>query len=181
MPGELCLRNRQHTQSLNLPLLRKITTYLLANHFRPAHHEFCVHLVEADEMADLNQRFLQHAGSTDVITFDYAASPGMSRGQTGLRDLGAPLESLHGEVFISVPDAVTQARQFRTTWQLELTRYLIHGLLHLQGYDDLRPNLRRVMKREEQRLLKLASREFELVQLQKPKTRRLVTKKRLTT
>ncbi|MDB6031182.1 MAG: putative metal-dependent hydrolase [Verrucomicrobiales bacterium] len=181
MPGELCLRNRQHTQSLNLPLLRKITTYLLANHFRPAHHEFCVHLVEADEMADVNQRFLQHAGSTDVITFDYAEPSGTPFKKAGHRDLSVPLPSLHGEVFISVSDAVTQARQFRTTWQLELTRYLIHGLLHLQGYDDLKPNLRQVMKREEQRLLKLTSREFELTQLQKPKTRRRLTGKRQTT
>jgi probable rRNA maturation factor len=181
MPDELCLKNRQHTRPLNLPLLRGITRYLLKDHFRPGHYEFCLHLVEADEMADINQRFLQHAGSTDVITFDYAAPPGMSGGETGPKDLGAPLESLHGEVFISVPDAVTQARQFRTSWQVELTRYLIHGLLHLQGYDDLKPNLRRVMKREEQRLLKLASREFELDQLQKPQARRRSTKKRLTT
>jgi probable rRNA maturation factor len=181
MPGELCLRNRQHTRPLNLPLLRGITRYLLKDHFRPAHYEFCLHLIEADEMAEVNRRFLQHTGSTDVITFDYAEPPSEQGSKAGPRNLGAPLEFLHGEVFISVPDAVTQARQFRTTWQLELTRYLIHGLLHLQGYDDLKPVLRREMKREEQRLLKITAREFKLSQLQKPKTRRRPTKKRLTT
>jgi probable rRNA maturation factor len=43
--------------------------------------------------------------------------------------------SLHGELFICLDDAVKQAREFRTTWQSELTRYVIHGLLHLCGHD----------------------------------------------
>ena len=69
---------------------------------------------------------------------------------------------MHGEIFISVPDAVQQAREFRTTWTEELVRYLIHGLLHLRGYDDLQPALRRVMKREEQRVLRLVAAQFDL-------------------
>ena len=47
-----------------------------------------------------------------------------------------------------------QAREFGTTWQSEVVRYVIHGLLHLRGHDDLKPAERRVMKREENRLLK---------------------------
>ena len=72
---------------------------------------------------------------------------------------------LHGEIFICIDDAVKQARQFRTTWQSELVRYLIHGVLHLVGYDDLTPAGRCVMKREENCLLGMLSRQFSLRRL----------------
>ena len=169
MSGELCLKNRQRTRPLNLPLLRRIAVHLLHDHFRPERYEFCVHLVEADEMAEVNQNFLQHTGSTDVITFDYSDASGPSPRPAKKQSLAHPLKFLHGEVFISVPDAVAQAREFGTSWHSELTRYLIHGLLHLQGYDDLKPALRREMKREEQRLLNLTARKFKLSELQKSK------------
>jgi ssRNA-specific RNase YbeY (16S rRNA maturation enzyme) len=50
-----------------------------------------------------------------------------------------------------------------------LTRYLLHGLLHLHGFDDLTPAARRRMKREENRLLREAAREFVLSRLAKKK------------
>ena len=46
---------------------------------------------------------------------------------------------LHGEIFICVDEAVWQARKFRTSWQSEIVRYLVHGVLHLLGHDDSRP------------------------------------------
>jgi len=109
-------------------------------------YELGFHFVEAPEMARVNEQFLQHHGSTDVITFDH----------------GSTAERLHGEIFISIPDAVKQAREFRTTWQSEVVRYIVHGLLHLRGYDDLKPANRREMKREENRLLRKVSSSFTL-------------------
>ena len=145
MPAVLAFRNRQRVRPLRLSLLRRITRQTLGE-LGVADYELGFHFVDAAEMARINQTFLQHAGSTDVITFDHSD--------------GA--EQLHGEIFISVPDAVQQAREFRTTWTEELVRYLIHGLLHLRGYDDLQPALRRVMKREEERLLRLVAAQFDL-------------------
>ena len=46
-----------------------------------------------------------------------------------------------------------QAKQFKTTWQSEIVRYVIHGVLHLLGHDDRLAAARRRMKREENRLL----------------------------
>jgi len=98
-----------------------------------------IYLVGETEIRRLNERFLQHKGSTDVITFDYT-------------DPAQP-EFLRGEIFICADEAVAQSRRFRTTWQAELVRYLVHGVLHLSGYDDRRNTERRKMKREEDRLL----------------------------
>jgi probable rRNA maturation factor len=100
--------------------------------------ELDLHVVGAAEMTRLNETFLQHQGSTDVITFDHAE----------------PGEALHGEIFVCVDEALIQARRFRTTWQSELLRYVVHGVLHLCGYDDQEPAARRRMKRAENRWLR---------------------------
>jgi probable rRNA maturation factor len=166
----LAFRNRQHTRSLNLPLLRRLTCRVLKQEFGVNQYELGFHFVEPEEMARVNQRFLQHEGSTDVITFDHGlgalgSAPACSdkpRQHAGL-ETGAP--NLHGEIFISVADAVKQAREFGTNWQSEVVRYVIHGLLHLRGFDDLHPKKRREMKREENRLFLKMTRQFPLKQI----------------
>src|SRR5205807_7575292 len=120
-----------------------------------------------------NETFRRHHGPTDVITFDYAVEQASSllssRQASGLASKappkrarpGAVAASLHGEIFICTDEAISQARRFHTTWQSELTRYVIHGLLHLCGYDDQRAAARRQMKREEARLLDQIARQFD--------------------
>ena len=151
MNRTLVVKNRQRVRRVDTPLLRRITRWLLEKSLGVRDCQMCIHLVGAGEMARVNQEFLQHAGSTDVITFDHAEAD-----QPGL---------IHGELFVCLDDAVKQAKKFKTTWQSELTRYVIHGLLHLRGHDDLKPAARRVMKKEENRLLREISREFSLPRL----------------
>jgi probable rRNA maturation factor len=90
-------------------------------------------------MIELNQRWLNHDGPTDVITFDH-----------GKED---PALELYGEIFLCPQQAIFQARQFRVAWTVELTRHLVHGVLHLQGFDDLKAQARVRMKRRENRLI----------------------------
>ena len=111
-------------------------------------------LVSSNEMARLNETHLSHAGVTDVITFDY-----------GNPSEGQHPACLNGEIFICLDEAVSQARRFRTSWESELARYVIHGLLHLTGYDDRRPGDRRRMKREENRLLRQLHRNGSIAEL----------------
>jgi probable rRNA maturation factor len=72
---------------------------------------------------------------------------------------------IHGELFICVDDAILQAKAFKTSWQSEVVRYIVHGVLHLLGHDDLKPALRRKMKREENRLVRLLAKRFLFAQL----------------
>jgi probable rRNA maturation factor len=159
MSLDLTLRNRQQTRPVDIRRLRRICTTLLAELLPVKNAELGVTLVAAPEMARLNGQFLQHKGSTDVITFDYSEVPD-PRLQTAI-----PRSKLHGELFICLDEAVFQARRFRTTWQSELVRYLIHGMLHLLGHDDHRAPDRRKMKREENRLLRLLALRFPLSRL----------------
>ncbi len=76
-----------------------------------------------------------------------------------------PAAVLHAEIFVCVDEAVRQARRFHTTWQRELARYVVHGLLHLQGYEDSTATKRRRMKREEDRWLREVGRCFPLSKL----------------
>ncbi len=152
MSRTLSLRNRQRVRRVATPLLRRITRHLLDRELGIRSFELAIHLVAAPEMARVNWDFLQHEGSTDVITFDHLEARTDS-------------SALHGELFICLDEAVKQAREFGSTWQGELARYVIHGLLHLCGHDDLAPGPRRTMKREENRLLRVLEREFNLRQL----------------
>lgn len=169
--GELLLRNRQRTRRVNLRLLQEIVQDLLTCDFPHRRVELGIHLVAAPEMIRLNEQFLSHAGSTDVITFDHADSAGQASSPVPTNTVGPARDRqdagpvLWGEIFICLDDAVAQARRFRTTWQSEVARYLIHGLLHLHGYDDQRPAARLKMKREENRLLREVSRRFALGRL----------------
>lgn len=157
MSGSLLIKNRQRIVPLNARLLRGVTEALLKDLLELDNFDLAICIIRAPEMARLNEVFLQHSGSTDVITFDYLENP--------KRETRNPKPLLHGEIFICIDDAMTQARQFRTSWQSEVARYLIHGVLHLCGFDDLRPAERRKMKRAENRLLQEAARLFPLRKL----------------
>jgi probable rRNA maturation factor len=151
--NELRFFNRQKTRAISVPLLRRVTSRLLEQLESKDGYELGVHIVGAQEMARINEQFLQHEGSTDVITFNYRE--------------GKKRTAVLGEIFICIDDAIKQAKEFRTTWQSEIVRYVVHGVLHLLGYDDLKPDLRRVMKREENRYVNSLSREFDLGKLQR--------------
>ena len=144
------IANRQRTRKINARQLKTIVSALLAE-LKITQAELGIHLVGAKEMAEVNWKFLQHAGSTDVITFDHL--------EMGGKNQTSELK-IHGELFVCVDDALAQAKVFATNWHAEVVRYIVHGVLHLLGHDDLTPALRRVMKREENRLVRLLAKTF---------------------
>jgi probable rRNA maturation factor len=162
--ARLTLRNRQRTRTLDLALARRITTTLLRDLMGVNDFDLGLLLVGAAEMACLNQAFLHHAGSTDVLSFDYLERPGPS-GDPPPGCAAGSFASLHGEIVICVDEALTQSRRFRTTWQSEVVRYIVHGILHLRGFDDRRPSQRRKMKRAEERFLRQLAGGFDLRRL----------------
>lgn len=156
MSGDLRVFNRQRTRAVNTRLLRRMVLDLLEDLIEIEDFDLTLDLVGAHAMADLNALHLNHEGPTDVITLDYGAN------QAAKVD-----DELTGEIFICVEVAAEQARQFGVTWQEELARYVIHGILHLHGHDDCRAGDRRKMKREETRLLKELGRRFHLSKLKR--------------
>jgi probable rRNA maturation factor len=134
------LRSRQHARKLDRVSLRRSASTVASQLWPEGSWELCFHFVEPEEMAKVNQDFLGHEGTTDVITFDLTAdTPGVT---------------VAGEVFICVDDAVKQAKRFRTSWESEVLRYMIHALLHLSGMDDHTDSGYLAMKRAERKFLK---------------------------
>ena len=88
-----------------------------------------VMIISDRRMASLHRRFMSEAGPTDVITFQ------------------------HGEIFISAETARHNARRFRNKLGRELRLYIVHGLLHLHGFDDREPAKARKMRRVQGRIL----------------------------
>jgi len=163
----IVIANRQRTKRINARGLKQIVFALLGE-LQIERAELGIRLVGAMEMARVNWQFLRHEGSTDVITFDHRSaggSPANSFDPLNSSVISRPSSlQLHGELFICVDDAVAQAGEFQTTWQSEVVRYAVHGVLHLLGHDDLQPALRRKMKREENRLVRRLERRFKLAQ-----------------
>jgi probable rRNA maturation factor len=166
---DIAILNRQRVRKINLRLLKKIANALLAElEIKKAEIGIC--LVAAPEMTRLNETFLKHKGSTDVIAFDYQDSVGQASSLSHskirkVRDRQDVCPALQGEIFVCVDEAVLQARKFGTSWQSEVIRYMVHGVLHLLGFDDSSAGARRKMKREENRQLREMTRRFPLSKL----------------
>lgn len=140
--SSISVRNLQRRISLDLPALalfaqRALRLCLSLPAKRPTPllrlGEISVLLVSDRRMAALHHQFLGQTGPTDVITFE------------------------HGEIVISVPTAQRQARQFATSLRHELQLYLVHGLLHLHGFDDRTREEARRMTAVQERIVGQAS------------------------
>jgi probable rRNA maturation factor len=151
----ISVSKRDRSRKLDLKLLEKITEAALAE-LKITEAELSIVLVGAKEMAAINQKYLGHEGPTDVITFDYR--------NPEFRIQNSEWQ-INGELFICIEEAEKQSREFKTNWQSELVRYLVHGALHLTGHDDLQPAARKKMKLAEGRLLRKLSRGFPLSKL----------------
>ncbi len=92
--------------STELPELKEFTLLVVA--------------MSDDELLELNQTSLGHNWLTDVITFEIERSN----------------ESLEAEIYISVDRAKENAQRFKQDFELELVHLVVHGVLHLAGYDD---------------------------------------------
>ena len=171
----LALRNAGRLRRVDLRLLRRIARALLRQTWPDGGFDLAIHVVGALEITRLNETFLQHKGSTDVITFDYTDRAGQaSRLSPQKPALSASLDRrdacpalLHGEIFVCLDEALSQSRRFHATWQSELVRYVVHGVLHLLGYDDQESRARRKMKRAEDALVRSLARQFDFRRLGK--------------
>ena len=116
-----------------------------------------LHFVGDAEMIRSNAELVGHSGTTDVITFSYFDDP----------------ESLFpGEVAVELivnPDAAFREGARRGHgYSFELALYVVHGLLHASGEDDLDPVRRRRMRRREREVMAALRTEFDLVRIFSP-------------
>ena len=95
-------------------------------------------------MRAINQRYLQHSYTTDVLTFDYLSS---------VETRQCLVSTLDAEIVIAPSVAHQNAVLYQTSTEHEIILYVIHGVLHLLGFDDHSPREIVKMRREEKRLM----------------------------
>lgn len=96
-----------------------------------------INFVSNEYILDVNKNFLNHNYFTDIITFNYSERK----------------NNLDAELFISIEEARENANDYGCSIQQELLRLIIHGVLHLIGFDDLKKNEKIIMKKEEDNLV----------------------------
>jgi len=125
----------------NNKLIKKLTIHkligLLKKEFNFTINNLEISFVNSADIIHLNRKYLNHKHSTDIITFDYSNSNSV----------------LDGEILISFDDALNNSKKFKSLIRHELLRLIIHGVLHLLGYNDIKNSERREMKAKENLLL----------------------------
>jgi probable rRNA maturation factor len=176
MPSySIAFANRQRVLRVDRRRLARLARSVLARE-QVAWAEISVAIVDDEQIHHLNREFLRHDFPTDVISFllDGCAGPNNraktprphraagvlaeqtrrrrnAAGRAGRRGAGKVID---GEIVISAETAHRVARRYGTTPAVELALYLVHGLLHLCGYDDLSTPERRLMRRRESEVLR---------------------------
>lgn len=117
--------------AIDTALLDEWIAKVAATHSRvvgPVVYIFC----DDEKIIEVNRQFLNHDYYTDIITFDY------SRGRM-----------VSGDIFISLDTVRTNAEMVGATYDQELHRVIIHGVLHLCGINDKGPGEREIMEANE--------------------------------
>ncbi|GAA0737134.1 rRNA maturation RNase YbeY [Gaetbulibacter jejuensis] len=91
-----------------------------------------------DYLHKINVEFLDHDTLTDIISFDYSVG-----------------KQLHGDIYISVERVEDNAKDFKVDFDVELSRVIIHGILHYCGYKDKTDEDAKVMRAKEEQYMKV--------------------------
>ena len=131
--------NQQARLKIAVRKLQEIVRAILEAEEIPA-AEISIAVVDDPTMHQLNRQYLQHDYPTDVLSFV----------------LHSDEESLEGEIIVSADTAATTCAEYGWSAFDELTLYVIHGTLHLVGYDDHSPRDRKQMRAKEAEYLAMA-------------------------
>jgi probable rRNA maturation factor len=110
---------------------KRIVEYVLSTEGRDA--EIGVVFVNKEKILELNKIFLKHDYVTDVISFPIEEIDGI----------------IEGEVYVCIDQAMRQAEEYGVSLDREVARLVIHGVLHLLGYNDTTTEQKRMMKEKE--------------------------------
>ena len=110
----------------------------------------CVSFLSPEGIERVNEDFLGHHGPTDVISFDYRTGEDPAFCDDADDDGDDPSV----ELIVCPAVAQREARKRGLPYSEEVALYVVHGLLHAAGYDDLNPAAKRVMRRAEKRVMR---------------------------
>lgn len=144
MKDAIAIINKQDLVKVRVPLLSKLVSLVLKEN-GAGDREIDIVLVDDEHIKTLNRKYLGRSGATDVISFGFE----------NVMEERLP-ERILGDVVVSTERAFFRAAEFGKDISEEICLYVIHGVLHLIGFDDERKTAAQRMRREEERMLALA-------------------------
>lgn len=152
--------NRQRKVPVNTLALRQAALLTLRMEGAPQNTEISIAVTDDSEIRDLNRRYLGKNQPTDVLAFPLGPTGAGGRprvvarrihkGRLGGREIG---ERLLGEIVLSAERAAAQAAEYGNSVRREMELLVIHGVLHLLGYDDTQPRAKRAMEARQAAIL----------------------------
>jgi probable rRNA maturation factor len=96
-----------------------------------------ISFISSPKLRSINQKYLKHDFNTDIITFNYSKKA----------------DKTDGEILISFEEARLNAKKYKTKYSKEISRLIVHGVLHLLNYDDNNKKNKVIMKQMENKLI----------------------------
>ena len=134
---------------LNAARVRRFTQGVLRK-LGKSHMDVSLVLTNDREIHRFNRKYLNHNRPTDVLAFNLDDGQRPAKLKAGARH-AVPLL---GDIMISTERAKIYAKRFKNTFWNEVKLYIVHGILHLLGYDDHKASDRARMRRKEKEILK---------------------------
>lgn len=149
---EVELADQQDSLEIDEERIREVVSRVLQEE-EVAGAEISVAIVDNPTMRELNKQYLQHDYDTDVLSFLLSSEGGDdSEPLPTLRGRG---KTIDGQLIVSSDMAIDMAKRYRWKSHDELILYIVHGLLHLVGFDDLTTPEKTLMRSRERQLLNL--------------------------
>ena len=148
---DIAIADSQQSLALDETFLREVVERVLAEEQVVA-AEISIALVDNPAMRELNRQYLNHDYDTDVLSFLLDCEVPEVVEAAGHTPRGAG-KRIEGEVIVSTEMAAQMAADFGWSPRDEAVLYLVHGLLHLAGYDDLTGPEKELMRQRERQLL----------------------------
>lgn len=137
------IKNLNHRFKINTRFIKKIVAEILKILRKPGNTKLEVVFLSDKAIRPINKKYRCRDRATDVLSFDLGCC---------------------GQILISSDTALKNSRTFKTSFEEELTLYVIHGILHLAGYDDeARQEKKRMSEKEDRILKRLCQKNFSKV------------------
>lgn len=145
---EILIDYRYREEDLVSLPLEELCRFILQQEEKPESSEVSVSFVDDEEIAELNEEYRGKIGPTDVLSFECDNIEDEMSG-FGIEEDIYEL----GDIVIAVDVAERQTKEFGTTFEEEITLLMVHGLLHLCGYDHIEDDEAEVMEAREAQLI----------------------------
>ncbi|HHY77945.1 MAG TPA: rRNA maturation RNase YbeY [Clostridiales bacterium] len=118
-------------------------------------YEVSISFVDNDEIKELNRQYRNIDATTDVLSFPLLEFDRKSNNEPVIKDVLIDTEISLGDIVISTEKVIEQAKEYGHSQDRELAFLLVHGMLHLLGYDHIQESDEKIMFKKQEEILNL--------------------------